>query len=252
MIGHSRTPSLSAQQQREQQRAAFAPPSTQPPVQSLSANPYGRPEQPSSYHQAPPQAQNRAHHSHNSSITDRPGYFSYGAPSSLSREEALRREDEAAARHYHYRMEDDRLAAIAAERQRDMAQREEQAKLRHAEQRELELRRQEQVYGRDSRGAMHPSFGTPFASRQPFGAPSMRDPGYREPGLREQASREVAERMQEEERRMQFRTEPPAFLRDRERPSYPVTRPEEQPLFRRSTPSNGYGPYGQPPPGSRR
>ncbi|KAF7189913.1 putative DNA-binding protein SNT1 [Pseudocercospora fuligena] len=252
MIGHSRTPSLSAQQQREQQRAAFAPPSTQPPVQSLSANPYGRPEQPTSYHQAPPQAQNRAHHSHNSSITERPGYFSYGAPSSLSREEAMRREDEAAARHHHYRMEDDRLAAIAAERQRDMAQREEQAKLRHAEQRELELRRQEQVYGRDSRGAMHPSFGTPFASRQPFGAPSMRETGFREPGLREQASREVAERMQEEERRMQFRTEPPAFLRERERQYNPVTRPEEQPLFRRSTPSNGYPPYGQPPPGSRR
>ncbi|EME82183.1 uncharacterized protein MYCFIDRAFT_211563 [Pseudocercospora fijiensis CIRAD86] len=134
-----------------------------------------------------------------------------------------------------------------------MAQRDEQARLRHAEQRELDLRRQEQVYGRDSRGAMHASFGTPFASRQPFGAPSMREPGFREAGLREQASREVAERMQEEERRMQFRTEPAAFLRERERPSYPATRPDEQqPLFRRSTPSNAYGPYGQPPPGSRR
>ncbi|EGP85259.1 uncharacterized protein MYCGRDRAFT_75046, partial [Zymoseptoria tritici IPO323] len=91
-MGHSRTSSMNSQQpagSRDQRGAMGGP----PPSSHLHNNPYGASHQPPPFSQAPP-AQNRAVHSHNSSITGDPNMmprFPSGPANDHSREEAIRR-----------------------------------------------------------------------------------------------------------------------------------------------------------------
>jgi hypothetical protein len=261
-MGHSRTSSINAQQSAasRDQRGVMGG----PPPQSLHNNPYGG--QPP-FSQAP--AQNRANHSHNSSVTGDPSgmprFPSGPASNDMSRSDALRREREEAD----YRM---RFDAIAAERQREAhfsAHR--QQEQRHQEQRhqeqEMERQRQQQQQAQNpySRGQpLPPQQGMqppPFNS--PFSHPRQGPPSHQPLGVREQAIRDTEAVMHEERRRQQesgMRMQeqaqqqqggPPGYMRERDAQGEQYRRRQEeqqqQGLFRRSTPHNGYG-YGQPPP----
>ncbi|KAI5365199.1 putative SANT/Myb domain, Homeobox-like domain superfamily protein [Septoria linicola] len=244
MLGHSRTPSLTqgGQPQREQQRSVLGagPPTTQA---SLHANAYSRPEQSTPFSQAPPQAANRAHHSHNTSITQTPSILDrYGNQTYMPH-----RDDEARA----YQQQQQRLAdqerANAIQREREAYHRAE------AEQHEL---RQRDVYSQRNSQLHHQplqSFGGgPFGgARQSLGGMSMRELSAREAeaAMQDQQHRE---RLEHERRRLGEQA--PPFGRDREAPvdRYgPRPLDERQaPLFRRQTPQSGG--YGFPPPSSNR
>ncbi|KAM3417312.1 hypothetical protein BST61_g5564 [Cercospora zeina] len=254
MLGHSRTPSLTQSgPQRESARSVHVGGSTatQPPLNSLQ---YGRPESIAPFSQAPPQSTNRAHHSHNNSITQSGSIlerFHGGGRSYIAREEAARREEE--QRVFQARVADqERAHAI---------QREREAYHRQAEAEQHELRHREAY---SQRAPMHhqplSGFGSnPFSSgRQSLGGMSLRDMAARDAEVAMQDHRH-REQLEHERRRVGDQG-PPPFGRERDGipgPPPPVDRYRQRappladdrpPMFRRQTPQNGGG-YGFPPPG---
>lgn len=255
---HSRTPSLSAQQAnapppRESRSVLGGPP---PSAQSLHSNPYAAQQQQHlpPYSQAP-QAQNRAHHSHNTSIGDRPSYLPFGHTGSTSREEAMRREDEIARAQQQQRERDRereeqmRFEAIQLERQRAH----EQHIYAHRQQEaEMERRRMDEAAyaaARPPAGHQPLHHAPPYGS--PFGAPG---PG-RGPSLREQSTREAEQMMadqrmfqeREERRRRDQQPGPPPPQGYRDGPGDPMMRRPDEYLSRRTTPYGGQPSYPPPP-----
>ncbi|SMQ53569.1 unnamed protein product [Zymoseptoria tritici ST99CH_3D7] len=248
-MGHSRTSSMNSQQpagSRDQRGAMGGP----PPSSHLHNNPYGASHQPPPFSQAPP-AQNRAVHSHNSSITGDPNMmprFPSGPANDHSREEAIRRDREEAD----YRM---RFDAISAERQRnEQFNAHRQQEQRHHDQRhqeqEMERQRQQQqmqqvqqqgAYPRGGAQPMQPpQFNSPFSQHRPGPPPQQQ---HQPMGVREQAMRDTEAVMQHEERRRQ--QEQQAQGEQFRRRQQEEQQQQQQGLYRRGTP--GYG-YGQPPP----
>ncbi|KAF2160739.1 hypothetical protein M409DRAFT_59763 [Zasmidium cellare ATCC 36951] len=260
---HSRTPSLSAQQQsappRDQRSILSGPPQGTPhqTSQPLHSNPYGvQPQQYPPFSQAPTQI-NRAHHSHNSSINEGVSILQrmHG-----SREEAMRYEEEARANEEQRVRQ--RYDAIHAEKQRadQMLHAQRADQMLHAQrvqeqemERQRQQQQQEQSYGRGPLPphAMHPS----GFSSSPFPQPRA---GIT---LREQAAREAETAVAQEQRRFHEEQErrrqehqqqmPPQGYRDAQTD---FRRRADDPLYhqRRTTPYGG-PPYAPPPPpGSRR
>ncbi|KAK4501340.1 hypothetical protein PRZ48_007148 [Zasmidium cellare] len=250
---HSRTPSLSTQQQsappRDQRSMLGGPPQSTPhqTSQPLHSNPYGvQQQQYPPFSQAPSQI-NRAHHSHNSSINDGVSILQrmHG-----SREDAMRYEEEARANEEQRVRQ--RYDAIHAEKQRA----DQMFHAQRMQEQDMERQRQqqqEQSYGRGPLPphGMHPSgFGN-----SPFPQPRA---GI---NLREQAAREAETAVAQEQRRFQEEQErrrqehqqqmPPQGYREAQQD---FRRRPDDPLFhqRRTTPYGG-PPYAPPPPpGSRR
>ncbi|KAK4621634.1 hypothetical protein CLAFUW4_06814 [Fulvia fulva] len=261
---HSRTSSLSGQQQgvppREQRPGISGPPpgGPHPSTQSLHSNPYANQQQFPPFSQAPAQAQNRAHHSHNNSLTEVGAGLQRVHGS--GREEHFRREEEVRIQ----RERDEQQAryeAISRERSRqEEAQRREAFHAQRYQEHEMERQRQQQQQQQAyPRGPMQSQPLGPPSYSSPFGAPRV---GHG--GIREQSQREVetlvAQQAQErrmiedhERRRQQEHQQmpPQPFIDRRETPADPYRRRPEDAMFPsgRNTPYGG--PYSQPPPPRR-
>ncbi|EME43216.1 hypothetical protein DOTSEDRAFT_153620 [Dothistroma septosporum NZE10] len=259
---HSRTSSLSGQQQglppREQRSGLGGPPPGAPhqSSQSLQSNPYAAQQQFPPFSQAPAQAQTRAHHSHNNSVTEIGSGLQRVHGS--GREEMFRREEDARIRRERDE-EQMRYEAISRERsqqQQHEAQRRDAINNQRYQEQEMERHRQQQQHQAYSRGPMSTQpLGQPSYS-SPFGGPRMGHGGIREQSQREVDMAEAQQRRMIEDhdrRRQQEHSQmPPQPFMDRREPSTdPYGRRPEEPMFpsRRNTPYGG--PYSQPPPPRR-
>ena len=248
MHSHSRNSSLTqpAPSQREQQRSMLGtgPPTTQA---QLHANPYARQEQ-LPFSQAPPQAPNRAHHSHTGSTNQGASLMDRyrGNQSYMSRDEEQARayQHQQQQRHQHehqQRMEHDN---VMRERERADAMQMD------------DLRRRDAFYNQrgppmQSQQPMQPYGGINFAGgRQPLGLREI-SRNDTEAAMLEQHRRE---REQIEQERMQFGEQRALFNgRERDAPMdrYGQRPPDDRqtPVIRRQTPqNNGFPGSGFPPP----
>ncbi|PIA91416.1 hypothetical protein CB0940_09120 [Cercospora beticola] len=254
MLGHSRTPSLTQTgAPRESARSVHVGGSTVTPA-PLSSLQYGRPDSIPPFSQAPPQSTNRAHHSHNNSISQGGSILErfHGGQSYLAREEA-RREEERVVYQSRVVADQERANAIQREREREAYHRQAEAEQHELRQREAYSQRQPMHHQH-----MQGFGGNPFSSgRQSLGGMSLRDMAARDAEVAMQERHR--EQLEHERRRVGDQGPPPPFGRERDAPppGPPVDRygqrppplvDERQPLFRRQTPQNG-GAYGFPPPG---
>ena len=235
-LSHSRTPSLTAQQNqqgREHSRSGIPgqqQTSAHQPAQPLQPSPYASQQSSSFSQQQPGQSQSQSHHSHNSSLS---GPFPSLHHRTMSRDDAIRHEQ-----------------ALAAQREREendmrWRQREAMEAERRREEERYIARRQQQEHERQQ--ALH------RAPPQPLQPPPFSGPPFgqnRSLDLRGQSRMETEMAMREEQGRQRLqdvdRRRQEAIMREREHADE-MRRRQEEPLFNhRRTPLGGG--YDVPPP----
>lgn len=280
LMPHSRTPSQSGQgsTQPPREQGRYLPNQAQAPHQvgtpsAQPLQPVAYPPPPPPFSQAPPsQAQNHAHHAHNTSI-GRP--FSAMHQRTMSREDALRHEQQAFAAHHQAqqqaqqarehdwrRMEDERRMRedqrlyeerrmqeermmherrIHDEREMSDGRRREAAYMAAQEERH----RQQQGFSASRPGPppqMHPTHH-PGPSAYDQGQPHAMGMG----SLREQSMREAQDLMHQEQERLRRDA---AAYRDHEQAAEHARRRHEEAVYPARRTPLGMGGFGGPPPGA--
>lgn len=230
-LGHSRTPSLTMQSGKP--HSAMQSQSRQPTPQNAQGMPpsaYGQPPSSGPFHPpATTQAQNRSHHTHNSSLS---GSYTSMHHRGLSREDQARQQEE---QMYVQRQQNREAEEQWKRREASDAERRDRDAQYHAQQRQEQELQQSYARGPPPQ-SMHPPYGAPAysQSRAPL-------------GLREQSRAEVDTHMREQQRADEVRH----HEQMRERYAEEDRRRQEE-AYQRRTPLGGNGGYGPPPPSGPR